>query len=70
MLKVVVCVVGFGGLHSKVLVCKLQYYTVNVTVLFCSVYSSLVSPSVREHFHIYLSHLHYSPKACAVDVSQ
>ncbi len=28
VLKVVVCVFEFGGLHSKVLVCKLQFYTV------------------------------------------
>ncbi len=30
-----VCVVEFNGLHSEFLVCKLQFYTVHFTVLFC-----------------------------------
>ncbi len=29
------CVVEFSGLHSNLPVCKLQYYTVYFTVLFC-----------------------------------
>ncbi len=29
------CVVEFSGLHSDFLVCKLKFYTVNFTVLFC-----------------------------------
>ncbi len=37
---IAVCVVEFTGLHSNFLVCKLQFYTVNFTVLFCKcVYS-------------------------------
>ncbi len=32
---IAVCVVEFSGLHSDFLVCKLQFYTVNFTVLFC-----------------------------------
>ncbi len=34
---IAVCVVEFSGLHSNVLVCKLQFYTVNYTKKFCSV---------------------------------
>ncbi len=37
---IAVCVDEFSGLHSNFLVCKLQLYTVNSTVLFCKcVYS-------------------------------
>ncbi len=35
LILIAVCVVEFSGLHSNVLVCKLQFYTVNFTILFC-----------------------------------
>ncbi len=35
LILIAVCVVEFSGLHSNVPVCKLQYYTVHFTVLFC-----------------------------------
>ncbi len=32
---IAVCVVVFSGLHSNFIVCKLHFYTVYFTVLFC-----------------------------------
>ncbi len=45
------CVVEFSGLHSDFLVCKLQVYTINFTVLFCKcVYSFSVNHSCQNYF--------------------
>ncbi len=50
---IAVCVVEFSGLHSNFLVCKLQFYTVNFTVLFCKcVYS----------FSVFLTKLFWQPQ--------
>ncbi len=35
LILISICVVEFSGLHSDYLVCKLQFYTVDCTVLFC-----------------------------------